>query len=109
MRDQDVKKVIDELAEEELWERSEEFYTGLVGILHAHGKDNMGVKSLPEEFSQQGFLMWAAMLDLDELHNAKGFFFDRWNFKTNSDIDCALLKILDGWENYQRQELHLSK
>ena len=109
MNTEEVKRIIDELAEEELWARTELFYAGLVTILCLHGNDKMGVKSLPEEHNQQGFLMWCAMLDKDELHNARSYFFDRWNFETNSNLDRTLLKILDGWENYRKSELHQSQ
>lgn len=100
-----VQKIIDEIVDEELLSRADKFYAGLVGILNIHGKDKMGVKSLPEGYSCQDFLMWMAMLDKDELQNARSYFFDRWNFETNCDIDRALLRILDGWEDHRMQEL----
>lgn len=104
-----VQKIIDEIVDEELLSRADKFYAGLVGILNIHGKDKMGVKSLPEGYSCQDFLMWMAMLDEDELHSARSYFFDRWNFETNCEVDKALLKILDGWEDHRRGRLHQSQ
>ena len=100
-----VQKIIDEIVDNELLSRADKFYASLVGLLHIHGMDKMGVKTLPEGYSCQDFLMWAAMLDEDELHNVRSYFFDRWNFETNCEVDKALLKILDGWEDHRKRQI----